>query len=171
MKAKQHYLLTAMTIALIGCGGGGGGGSDSPATESSTAEAISAPEAMLQETIDETAPLVVSAQGDVATADLRVDRDFTLAQQSSLDIVVEQPGSDPSYLSVCTDFSESSSGYSVNYDSCVLRTAITDASTFSIAVPNDINAVLAVRWFYSDTQAPSFSLWERQTANTTLLVR
>ncbi len=161
MKSYKYLSLSILTLSLAACGGGGGG-SDTPSDEPAAAEVTST-----------STPTVASStpQGDVATSELIVERDFDLAQDAAISIVVDQDVGSNRYLSVCTEFENTETGYSINYESCILRTANSGPSNYQINVPNDINRLIAVSWAYIESLAPSYSLWDRETSGSVFMVK
>ncbi len=167
MKSTLKPLAVLFTFSLAACGGGGGG-SDAPPAEqaaATTEAATPAPEAPTA------AVTSAEPQGDVPTAELRVDRDYLLNQETDLSVVVEQDGTTSSYLSVCSDFQETPAGYSINYQSCILKTRLSGSAAYNIQVPDVIDQLIAVRWFYSDSVKPAYSLWERNAEKAVFTVQ
>ncbi len=67
-----------------------------------------------------------------------------------------------SYLSVCSEFDPNQTGYAINYDNCLIRTAIEGPANFSVQVPNAVNSLIAVRWYYEAGSEPVYSFWTRE---------
>ncbi len=161
MNTKQLFPLI-MSVALLtacgGGGGGGGGGGEEPASETaqnSPAETVAAPA-----TAPPSPPVV--QQGEVTTAELLVERDYTLKQESTLALEVSPSDQAASYLSVCSEFDPNQTGYAINYGNCLIRTAIEGPANFSVQVPNAVNSLIAVRWYYEAGSEPVYSFWTRE---------
>ncbi len=160
MKTTMRLSLITAAALLTACGGGGGGGGgdSAPAAADTSATASAA-------TTETSAPEPAEAQqGDVTTAELLVERGYTLAQEFPLQVAVDPSEAQASYLSICTEFDADATTYGINYDSCLLRTAVDGPAAFELLVPNAVSELIAVRWPYDTSAEPVFTLWQRSVA-------
>jgi len=166
MKYANIGALLVTASFLVACGGGGGGGTEAagaPSTENTNTET-----AAVTETPQVTAPLV--QQGEVSTAELLVDREYTLNQEFPLALDVNPADRAQSYLSVCSDFDRNKADYAINYNSCLIRTAIDGPAGFNLQVPNAVGELIAVRWHYEGGSEPVYSFWTREQDGDTFSV-
>jgi hypothetical protein len=135
-------LLTGM-LTLAGCGGADGGGSGDSSTGASTVTADSG---------------VDAAQG---MQDLVIARSNELAAVTELNTEVQMIA-DRSYLSVCPDSGGEIAVTSLDYDSCLLRSPL-DAGTrtFTLSLPNHVDRLVAIIWFYEAGKQPLIQRWQR----------
>jgi hypothetical protein len=167
MKVVHSTSILMTTSVLVACGGGGGGGGDS----ADTANAAGGNSA--QQTVTET-PVVaepVIQQGDVTTAELLVDRAYTLKQEFPLAIDVTPTDQAVSYLSICSEFDLDQPEYAINYDSCLIRTAVDGPASYTLQVPNAVETLVAVRWQYEAGTEPVYSFWDREQDGDAFSVR
>jgi hypothetical protein len=152
-----HITLILMTASvLVACGGGGGGES----VDTANAVGLGAAQLIVTETPAVSEPVI--QQGNVTTAELFVDRAYTLKQERPLAIEVSPTDQAVSYLSICSEFDLDQPGYAINYDSCLIRSAVDGPASFTLQVPNAVEALVAVRWHYEAGTEPVYSFWDRE---------
>jgi len=167
------YILVLLSTLLTACGGGGGGSSESSAaipadsqpTNPSATPVLAQPavtEFRLQESQPiESGPIIVSAVQ--ATSEIDVPKGFALKSEATfnLKITLSEDDDQPAYLSLCSDYVHHEDGsYSINYDSCLLRTSIRDNNFETvITVTNDTRGLVAALWFMDGTKEPLFNDW------------
>ena len=138
-------LLLTSILTLAGCGGGEGGGSGDSSTGANTATANSG----------------VDAAQDMQ--DLVIARTNELAAVNELNTEVRTIA-DRSYLSVCPDQGAEIDVSSLDYDSCLLRSPL-DAGTrtFTLSLPNHVDRLVAIVWFYEAGKQPLIQRWQRNS--------
>ncbi len=137
-KFVTTFLLLAVFIFVSGCGGGGGSNDSSPNNSSGT---IQDPPQSLDE--------------------LRIPRENELSAVSELNVEV-QINASKSFLSICDIPGEELDVDTVNYESCVLRTPIdNNLNAFKIILPNHIDSLVAIVWFYETGRQPLVQRWQR----------
>jgi hypothetical protein len=79
----------------------------------------------------------------------------------SLRITRSEEDDQPAYLSLCSDYEHhDDGGYSINYDSCLLRTSLSDINyEVVITVTNDTKGLVAALWFMDGTKEPLITDW------------
>lgn len=157
MKLVHITSILVAASVLVACGGGGGGGEVAVSVNSAGVDTD-------QVTFTDTAVVSESAvqQGDVATAELLVDRAYTLKQELPLAIQVKPSDQLVSYLSICSEFDLAQPGYAIDYDSCLIRAAVDGPASYKLQVPNAVQTLVAVRWHYEAESDPVYSFWDRE---------
>jgi len=138
-------LLLASSLVLTACGGGGGSGDSSSGSPGGSATATIAE-------VDEARSL----------ADLEIDQVYELRSISELSVEI-QMSSERSFVSICPDPGEALDINSFDYAGCMIRSPL-DATTsvFSIPLPNHIDRLVAIAWFYENDKAPLIKRWQLQ---------
>lgn len=156
MKLVHITSILITASVLVACGGGGGGESG----DTGNAVGLGTGLLTVTETPAVSEPLI--QQGDVITAELLVDRAYTLKQERPLAIEVTPTDQALSYLSICSEFDLDQPGYAINYDSCLIRSAVDGPASYTLQVPNGVAALVAVRWHYEAGTEPVYSFWDRE---------
>ena len=109
-----------------------------------------------------------SGPGDESSSssmeDLNVSRDFTFIGGETLTITIVDEGSsvERRYLNICSEFSQNGEGYSVSYDSCLLRTSILGQhSDFEIIISSNQQKLIAQVWPLNNGADPVNHHWSR----------
>ena len=137
-KFVTTFLLLAVFISVSGCGGGGG---SNDASSNNSSGIIQDPPQNLDE--------------------LRIPRENELSTVSELKVEV-QINASKSFLSICDFPGEEFDVDTVNYESCVLRTPIdNNLNAFKIILPNHIDNLVAIVWFYETGRQPLVQRWQR----------
>ena len=141
------FTLTLTILAtLIGCGGGGGGGGSDGSSGVSTADGSTN----------------TAGNGSRDLDDLQVNRDSRLSAISELDIKIEMSAR-RSYLSICPGSDGAIDVNTLDYNSCMIRAAInTSNNEFKVSIPNHLDSLVAILWFYDTKKEPFVSHWQRQ---------
>jgi len=128
-------------VTLVSCGGGGGGETASPAGNSSNVDS--------------------SVNAAKSLDDLYIDQTNELAIIAELNIEVRVSAA-RSFLSVCP---ESAAGIDVstyNYDKCMIRAPLEgNLKSFKLSLPNHIDNLVAIVWFYEVGKQPLVTGWQR----------
>jgi hypothetical protein len=131
--------LIATTLALVACGGGGSSGSssDNASTPSGGVDTVQ------------------------NLADLKIKQTNELRAVNELSVEIQMTA-DRSFLSICPDPGEEMAVNSLDYDGCMIRSPL-DASTsnFTVALPNHVDRLVAIVWFYETDKAPMIQRWQR----------
>ncbi len=149
MKATKAILHTIKLTVFMGsisylaaCGGGAGG-----EEENTQVQPTSTP----QPTIE----------------DLTVSPDNTLLSIHTLEVDASSvvPENERAYLSICEGEISNKDVISMKYEDCLLRSPITDTSDlFQLSLPNHVDNLIAVIWYYDVTQTPFIARWEKSEA-------
>ena len=72
------------------------------------------------------------------------------------------PEGERAYLSICDVDVTTTNVLSMNYDNCLLRSPVNkNTDTFSLSLPNHINKLVAIAWFYDLTKEPLIVQWDK----------
>jgi hypothetical protein len=162
MRLTNITLLSITSLLMLGCGGGSG--------DSTTADPVTPVMALVESpavVADAVEPIlaidIVEPEPNAiyeSTAELIASKSFLLEQEYELAISYKNDGNRDAYLSVCTDFTEGEGGIKVNYNSCLLRTAIESDYASTLTVANDNNRLVMAIWYFDDTKKPRYTIWE-----------
>ena len=170
-KGKDMNLIKTLavftfSVVLIGCGSS----SDSTTSEASTPVVDEASISVTQDPViiaDLDPILEQETEQEIdldavysTTAELVAAKSFLLKPEYDLQVSYVNTDNQNIYLSVCTDFEEAKSGIKVNYESCLLRTSITESFQANIIVPNDKNRIVMAIWDLDNPQQPRYETWE-----------
>jgi len=145
LKFGSFTLILTILATLIGCGGGGGGGGSEESSGVSTADGST-------NVVDN-----VSRGLD----DLVVNRDNSLSAISQLYIQIEMSAR-RSYLSVCPAPAGGIDVNKLDYNSCMIRATINASNNeFKLSIPNHVDNLVAILWFYDTNEEPFVSNWQR----------
>lgn len=145
LKFSGFTLILTILATLIGCGGGGGGG----------VEEISG-----VSTVDSSTNAV--DDGSRGLDDLVVNRDDSLSAVSQLYIQIEMSVR-RSYLSVCPSPVGGIDVNTLDYSSCMIRATINSSNNeFKLSIPNHIDNLVAILWFYDTNEEAFVSNWQRK---------
>jgi hypothetical protein len=132
-------LLVACSLVLAACGGGGEGSSNGSAPNT-------------------------TAEGDEVRnlANLKIEQAYELRSITELSVEI-QMSSDRSFLSICPAPDEPMDVNSFDYDGCMVRSSL-DATTrfFDVNLPNHVDQLVAIVWFYENGKTPLIQRWQRQ---------
>jgi hypothetical protein len=129
-----------MSITLASCGGGGGGEAASPSNVTGNGN----PEQKLE--------------------DLYIDQTNELTAMAELNVLVQMKSA-RSFLSICPEPAGGIDVNNLNYDSCIIRAPLDDNPTaFKLMLPNHIDKLVAIVWFYQAGKQPLVAEWQRSTA-------
>ena len=139
------FLLIAILTAVVGCGGGSGSGSGgNDASSNNSSGTIQGPPQSLDE--------------------LRISKKNELSTVAELNVEV-QINASKSFLSICDIPGGDLDVDTVNYERCILRTPIDNSlNAFKITLPNHIDSLVAIVWFYETGRQPLVQRWQRIVA-------
>jgi hypothetical protein len=143
-KIRCLTLTLTMLATLISCGGGGSSGGSTTATGSVNA---------------------TESDSEVRSlGDLEISRVSGLSTVSRLNIEIEMSAG-RSYLSVCPEPAGEIEVNTLDYNSCMIRAPINASrNVFELDVPNHLDSLVAVLWYYDTEKAPFVSRWQRNSA-------
>ncbi len=172
---NQLYSFVLLSILLTGCGGGGGSESSTVKPTSGTNDSqpssplptpVQSQPAVTEFSLLQSNP--IEAEGIIESAaqtshEIVVPNGFALNSERSFNLKISRSQDDyqAAYLSLCSDYSQHSDGsYSINYDSCLLRTSLNDINYEAvITVTNDTKGLVAALWFMDGTKEPLINDW------------
>jgi hypothetical protein len=177
MKLTKSALLIILTSFLYSCGGDSDettANATTPASVAPAAATTPAPESPVTTVTPAPVPLpvpevITEVVEEVlpdpdaiyeSTADLVVATSFLLEPEYQLAVSYNNAEKREVYLSICSDFAESDAGMKVDYNSCLLRTAIKENFSSTIAVANDKLSLVMAIWYFDDMNNPRFEVWE-----------
>ena len=142
-KIMTILLIGAISMTLTSCGGGGGGEAGSPEAGPSSVNSNGNPERKLE--------------------DLYIDQTNELTAMAELNVLVQME-STRSFLSICPEPAGGIDVNNLNYDSCIIRAPLDDNPTaFKLMLPNHIDKLVAIVWFYQAGKQPLVAEWQRST--------
>ena len=137
-------LFTFVMVTLASCGGGGAGSEAGSSAANSSNIASS-----------------VKAERDLD--DLYIDQTNELATITELNIEV-QVSAASSFLSVCPEPSAEINVSTFNYDKCMIRASLdNNPRVFKLKLPNHIENLVAIVWFYDVNKQPLVNRWSRSS--------
>jgi len=166
------YRLLLLSIFLSACGGGGSENSTPvPAVDESqpvdiVIEANQNQLVVTEFSLVESSPLEAGAaiESTAQTShEIVVPDNFSLNSERSFNLRINRSEDDnqAAYLSLCSDYKQHSNGsYSINYESCLLRTSLSEINYEAvITVTNDTKGLVAALWFMNESKKPIFTDW------------
>ncbi|MDA9285813.1 hypothetical protein OAD22_08800 [Pseudomonadales bacterium] len=168
MNIKNLTIISAVAF-LTACGGGGGGDAEtSPAPTQAVAPTVTAVTPAPTSTPQVTTPAATTQVSK--TSDLKADDDFTFTSSYQVSVSVNRNSQESAYLNICREFKSSPTGYSVNYDSCVLQTTLEDGKfAGEITLTNDINELIVSVWLFTGND-PIHQVWDRAVEGDQIVV-
>jgi hypothetical protein len=154
---------------MLSCGGGSGDSTTADSVVSAEAVVVESPTVVVVADVDVDAVEPILAIDIVepdpnaiyeSTAELIASKSFLLEQEYELAISYKNADDRDAYLSVCTDFTEGEGGIKVNYNSCLLRTAIESDYASTLTVANDKHRLVMAIWYFDDMKNPKYTIWE-----------
>ncbi len=95
------------------------------------------------------------------TSGMDIAYTYNLSSASELDIEIQSTAT-RSFLSVCEGSSETLDVHTFDYGQCMLRAPIKQLSSkFNLTLPNHINKLIAILWFYDPNKTPLVYRWQR----------
>jgi hypothetical protein len=174
----QLYGFVLLSTLLTACGGGGSESiTATPVAPAAPVAGDSQPSNILPSTIqaqpaitefslEEKTPMevgVVVNSAAQSSHEIVVPNGFALRSERSFNLKITRSEDDDqaAYLSLCSDYQQHSDGsYSINYDSCLLRTSLSDINfEAAITVTNDTQGLVAALWFMDGTKQPLINDW------------
>ena len=131
MSRKAFLLL--LVLSITACGGSSGGSDESSRVNSNAA----------------------------GQAELKINPDNTLRSIEDLTIEIQVDDA-RSFLSICPDPGGELNVNTLNYDLCMVRASLdSDLKVIDLPLPNHVDRLVAIVWFYEDDKAPLISTWQR----------
>jgi hypothetical protein len=175
---NKLYIFVLLSLLLTSCGGGGSEsstaepepvtvtvGNDSPPSNVATVPIESQP-TVTEFSLEESNPLEVKSvvtSTAQTSSEIAVPDGFALSSERSFNLRIRRSEEDNqlAYLSLCTDYKHHNDGsYSINYDSCLLRTSLRDINYESlVTVTNDTKGLVVALWFMDVTKKPIITSW------------
>ena len=148
-----HRLVMGISLlALTACGGGSSGSSTEEASPGSGGSSGGGN----------------AGGGNTAQVptELKIDRDNELRNVNDLSITVEMTAS-KSFLSICPDPGGKTDVSSFDYGSCMIRSPLDmDLMTFTLPLPNHLDRLVAIVWYYEPGKEPLVKRWKRASGTT-----
>ena len=166
---NKLYIFVCLSMLLNACGGGG---SEKITVEplSSVVEPLPDPiqsqPALTEFSLEESNPK--EAEGKIESTaktshEIVVPDGFALRSERlfNLRITRSEEDNQAAYLSLCSDYQQhDDESYSINYDSCLLRTSLSDVNYEAvITVTNDTAGLVATIWFMDESKKPLITDW------------
>jgi hypothetical protein len=166
---NKLYIYVCLSLFLAACGGGGSESITAqplPAAGDPLPVPIQSQVAVTEFSLEEINPKK-AADIIVSTAktshEIVVPDGFALSSERSFNLRItrSQDDNQAAYLSLCSDYKQHNDGsYSINYDSCLLRTSLSDINyEAAIVVTNDTPGLVAALWFMDESKKPLITDW------------
>ena len=139
-------LTLAMFVMLSACGsgsgsGGGGGGGGGGVSKSVDNKPVQT--------------------NDLAYLNAAQDNELVSVTELDIEVLVN---AGRSFLSICDGLAEEFNVNTLDYDRCILRTPLDDSfKTFTLKLPNHVDKLVAIVWFYEAGKPPLVKHWQRTT--------
>lgn len=131
MSRKAFLLL--LVLSITACGGSSGGSDESSTVNSNAA----------------------------GQAELKINPGNTLRSLEDLTIEIQVDAA-RSFLSICPDPDGELNVNTLNYDLCMVRASLdSNLKVIDLPLPNHVDRLVAIVWFYEDDKAPLISTWQR----------
>jgi len=166
---NKLYSFILLSTLLVGCGGGGSETSTAvpvpvaPAAPVPVANQPAVTKFSLEENNHKEAGVLIESTAQ-NTSEVVVPDGFILNSERSFTLKITRSEDDnqPAYLSLCSDYQQlSDRSYSINYDSCLLRTSLSDESFEAvITVTNNTVGLVAALWFMNGSKEPIIRDWQ-----------
>jgi hypothetical protein len=170
---NKLYSSILLSTLLTACGGGGGSESNTQQAPAGVSQPDNTPPTPVQNQPEVTELSLVEVNpveaGEViespaqSTHDIAVPDGFALTSERSFNFMVARSVDDnqAAYLSLCSDYQQHDDGnYGINYNSCLLRTSLTDVNYETvITVTNDTKGLVAALWFMDGNKEPIMVDW------------
>ncbi|MFQ3218958.1 MAG: hypothetical protein ACJAUL_001220 [Paraglaciecola sp.] len=170
---NKLYSFVLLSTLLTACGGGGG--SESIAVVPVAADIppsnilpdpIEIQPAVTEFILQENKPMETGAIVESAAQsshDIIVPYGFALKSERTFNLQITRSEDDnqAAYLSICSDYQQHNDGsYSINYDSCLLRTSLNDNYYEAvITITNNTAGLVAAMWFMDEDKEPIIIDW------------
>ncbi|CAA0086993.1 Uncharacterised protein [Zhongshania aliphaticivorans] len=168
MKINTLYLSTLFCLSLLTACGGGGGSGDKDSADTLTDNS---------NVVEQTEPETTVNDNEITTeaertAELRVPSEFDLQQDYELIVdTIASSTNKGKYLTLCSEFSKTETGYEINHRSCILKTYLTETASYTLRIANTTTQLLATVWDLSAQDVPQYSLWERSNNDAYLSIQ
>ena len=166
---NKLYIFVCLSMLLNACGGGG---SEKITVEPSSSvvkplpDPIQSQPAVTEFSLEVSNPKIAGGviESTAKTShEIIVPDGFALNSERlfNLRITRSEEDNQAAYLSLCSDYQQHNDGsYSINYDSCLLRTSLNDINYEAvITVTNDTAGLVAAIWFMDESKKPLFKDW------------
>ena len=135
--SRKAFLLPLL-LSITACGGSSGSSNDSSAVNGADANSNA-----------------------LVESELRINPDNALRSLDDLTIEIQVDAA-RSFLSICPDPGGEVNVNTLNYDLCMVRASLdSNSKVIDLPLPNHIDRLLAVVWFYEDNKAPLVRTWQR----------
>jgi hypothetical protein len=166
---NKLYIFVCLSMLLTACGGSETQSITAgplPPTQSPLPDPIQSQPTVTNFSLEPSNPKVAgSMTGSTAQTshEIVVPNGFALNSERTFTLRITRSKDDnqAAYLSLCSDYKQlSDASYSINYDSCLLRTSLNDIDYEAvITVTNDTTGLVAAIWFMDVNKDPLFSDW------------
>lgn len=111
------------------------------------------------------APSPSAPEPDINSLSIERSNNLESIYELTIDATPLIPEGERAYLSICDVDVTTTNVLSMNYDNCLLRSPINEnTDTFALSLPNHINKLVAIAWFYDLTKEPLVVQWDKSLA-------
>ena len=152
MDRRQFLSLSAVSFALVSCGGGGEGASETVSNTVNTTNVVPIP---IEEPMTTTDDLISNTTFE-----------FTSGFELTLILSAIEEPSVQYFVNICSDYTQVEESYSINYDSCRLRTSFTESDqSFDVSLSAAETVLIAQVWPMENDAIPINFFWSRTDSN------
>jgi len=139
MSTPRGLFLLLLALSVTACGGGSSGSSNESSSVSNGSTETSA----------------------VADTGLKINPANALRSVDDLTVEI-RVNAVRSFLSICPDPGGELNVSTLNYDLCMVRASLdSNVKVIDLPLPNHVDRLVAIVWFYEDDKAPLISTWQR----------
>jgi len=118
------------------------------------------------ETTQVSAPTPSTPEPTMNSLSIEPSNNLESIYELTIDATPLIPQGERAYLSICDVDVTTTNVLSMNYDNCLLRSPVNkNIDTFSLSLPNHINKLVAIAWFYDLTKEPLIVQWDKSLAD------
>ncbi len=161
LPTAKTALLIAAIIFLSACGPE----TDDEDEDDATPVSIPSPNSTPSTPSPNSTPSPDTPEPEINSLPITPNNNLESTYELTIDASTLIPEGERAYLSVCDVDITTTNILSMNYDNCLLRSPVNEnTDTFSLSLPNHINKLVAVVWFYDLTKEPLIIQWDKSLA-------
>lgn len=146
LSTTKTILLSSVFILLCACGPAKDGEDDRETTQAS-------------------APSPDTSEPTINSLSIEPSNNLESIYELTIDATPLITKGERAYLSICDVDVTTTNVLSMNYDNCLLRSPVNEnTDTFSLSLPNHIDKLVAIAWFYDLTKEPLIVQWDKSLA-------
>jgi len=149
MPLTHVTLLLTILLSLAACGGGGGSSGQTDASSEALQDGTG------------------GGQSATTRPELKISPDNELRALVDLSIEI-QTSTERSFVSICPHPGVELAVTSFDYDTCMVRASLESGlRVIELPLPNHVDRLVAIVWYYETSRNPLIRTWQRETGNVT----